>query len=128
MAGSRAGCVSTYWGYHLIKIEGKLYRSSRLAHLYMLGTWPPDVMDHDDLDRENDAWWNLVPMTQAENLKKSAPPTPLVPGVKRKCCAYVARLDLADGTTIETKPLPSVAEAQIAHRVLSDLLGPYVSI
>ncbi len=54
-------------GYWCIKIDGKTYKSSRLAYLYMTGEWPEDEMDHIDRKTWNDCWSNLRPATRTEN-------------------------------------------------------------
>jgi hypothetical protein len=51
--GSVAGTMHRT-GYRLITIDYKQYRSSRLAHFYMLGEWPCGEMDHKDHNRSND--------------------------------------------------------------------------
>jgi hypothetical protein len=54
-------------GYMQICYKGKRYMSSRLAHFYMTGEWPPFEMDHKDLDRQNNKWKNLRPATDSQN-------------------------------------------------------------
>lgn len=56
-------------GYWVIKIDGKSYKASRLAHLYMTNEWPEDEMDHIDNKPWNDIWANLRQATRAENLQ-----------------------------------------------------------
>jgi hypothetical protein len=57
-AGTRAGSV---WddGYRRICIEGRSYRASRLAVLFMTGEWPPYQVDHKNRERSDDRWSNL---------------------------------------------------------------------
>lgn len=64
--GRPAGTIDAK-GYWVIKIDGKSYKASRLAYLYMTGEWPPEEMDHIDRKPWNDAWHNLRPATRAEN-------------------------------------------------------------
>lgn len=64
--GSPAGSLDAK-GYWCIKIDGKSYKSSRLAYLYMTGDWPPNEMDHIDRVSWNDCWINLRPATRTEN-------------------------------------------------------------
>jgi len=66
-AGKIAGCFKE-GGYRVIKIEGKLYRASRLAWLYSYGEWP-EVIDHIDRNPSNDSLWNLANGTQLDNMK-----------------------------------------------------------
>ena len=67
-AGSRAGCINSATGYRVIKINGKQYRSSRLAHLYMTGEWPEKEMDHINRIKDDDRWENLRPATRTEQV------------------------------------------------------------
>ncbi|RWB95595.1 MAG: HNH endonuclease [Mesorhizobium sp.] len=54
-------------GYHTIKIDGFLYKSHRLAFLYMLGRWPSDQVDHDDTYKSHNCWDNLREATNQLN-------------------------------------------------------------
>ncbi len=54
-------------GYIAIAIDGKTYKASRLAWLYMKGEFPPHLMDHEDRDRANNQWLNLRPATKRQN-------------------------------------------------------------
>jgi hypothetical protein len=68
-----AGCYDKR-GRHMIGIDGKLYKSHRLAFLYMLGRWPIKTVDHDDTNPSNNKWSNLRDATsrqQALNRGKS---------------------------------------------------------
>lgn len=64
--GKPAGSIDAK-GYWVIKIDGKSYKASRLAFLYMTGEWPEDEMDHIDRTPWNDCWVNLRPATRSEN-------------------------------------------------------------
>lgn len=64
--GAGAGNIAKD-GYRHIRIDGKKYKSSRLAWFYQTGEWPPDDVDHDDLDRANDVWENLRLATHSQN-------------------------------------------------------------
>lgn len=65
-AGARAGRVQET-GYRHIKIDGKIYKSGRLAHFYMTGKWPENLVDHEDTDKSNDRWTNLRDATRSQN-------------------------------------------------------------
>jgi hypothetical protein len=57
-AGSIAGCRYTE-GYIHITIDRVVYRSHRLAFLYMEGYFPEYLVDHIDRNPSNNAWTNL---------------------------------------------------------------------
>jgi AP2 domain len=51
-----------------IRVNGRRYRASHLAVLWMTGKWPPDQMNHRDGDGTNDRWVNLRPIGRSEKL------------------------------------------------------------
>lgn len=63
-AGSR-----TAEGYLKVYVDGTPYKAHRLAFLYMRGSWPYNVVDHRDGDRENNAWENLRDVTHSVNMQ-----------------------------------------------------------
>ena len=65
----RRGSKSEYFhdGYRVIRVDGKLYRASRLAVLHMTGEWPVNEVDHRDTIRSNDKWLNLRLANRSEN-------------------------------------------------------------
>lgn len=65
-AGDVAGTVTNY-GYRQIRVDGRCYRASRLAFLYMTGEWPSHEIDHRDNDPSNDRWSNLREATGSQN-------------------------------------------------------------
>ena len=67
VVGSVAGGVNDK-GYIRINIDGRSYRASRLAWLYVMGEWPAHLVDHRDHDRSNNRWENLRVATNEENL------------------------------------------------------------
>jgi hypothetical protein len=54
-------------GYKVIVINGKCFRSSRLAWFYMTGVWPTVELDHKDTIRHHDWWDNLRLATHSQN-------------------------------------------------------------
>lgn len=54
-------------GYLQFSVDGRNYRSNRLAWLYMTGEWPARLVDHEDRDRTNDRWANLRLATRSQN-------------------------------------------------------------
>lgn len=58
MAGSVAGDPDSK-GYLRLRIDGKRYLAHRVAWFYMTGVWPPDEVDHKNLNRQENWWDNL---------------------------------------------------------------------
>jgi HNH endonuclease len=65
--GRVAGNIDKFSGYRRVCINHILYRSSRLAWLYMTGKWPPVTVDHDNRNRSDDRWNNLRLATATQN-------------------------------------------------------------
>jgi hypothetical protein len=72
-AGSVAGTPDRK-GHLQIQIEGQIYRSHRLAWLWMTGEWPNGVIDHIDGVRHNNAWANLRDATVSVNTQNMRNP------------------------------------------------------
>jgi HNH endonuclease len=53
--------------YRQISVDGRSYKIHRLAFLWMTGSFPPEQVDHIDLDKNNNAWSNLRPATPSQN-------------------------------------------------------------
>lgn len=64
--GQVAGTLHRY-GYIQIKLDGVLYRASRLAWFYVKGEWPKGIVDHRDRVRSNNRWSNLRDVTHGVN-------------------------------------------------------------
>ena len=64
--GSVAGTLNSR-GYICININGKIYKSHRLAWLYVHGNWPANNIDHIDGSRSNNAISNLRDVNQSIN-------------------------------------------------------------
>lgn len=69
-AGAVAGSVRAH-GYVYIVIDSKQYPAHRLAFLYMLG-YMPNIVDHIDCIRANNAWANLRSLSHAGNIRRQA--------------------------------------------------------
>lgn len=65
-AGARAGSLSHNYNY--VRIDGRLYKSSRLAWLYVTGNWPAKEIDHKNRVSHDDRWINLREATRAQNV------------------------------------------------------------
>ena len=66
-AGDVAGGVNKATGYIVIRLDGKLYPSHRLAFLDQTGEFPPADVDHKNGVRSDNRWVNLRPATRFEN-------------------------------------------------------------
>jgi len=66
-AGCRPGYVRIQDGYYVMILDGRLYLGHTVAWIYMLGTLPPDEIDHRDLDKSNNRWSNLRAATPRQN-------------------------------------------------------------
>lgn len=97
--GDRAGSPNKD-GYWQIKIDGRIYRCSRLAVFHMTGNWPIGEVDHRDRNKANDAWDNLRESTHQENCinrnkrRKHALPK----GVDRNGNGYSSRITVRGKT------------------------------
>jgi hypothetical protein len=56
-------------GYREIRIDGRLYKTSRLAWLYVHGSWPPHTVDHKNRRRDDDRFSNLRLSTDGQNAR-----------------------------------------------------------
>jgi len=66
-SGSRAGSINRD-GYRVITINGREYRSARLAYFYMKGRWPRGYeIENINRIRHDDAWDNLRKATSGQN-------------------------------------------------------------
>jgi hypothetical protein len=63
--GARAGTISR--GYRVIRVDGVLYRSARLAVLWMTGHWPQRLVDHRNCIKDDDRWSNLRTANHSQN-------------------------------------------------------------
>lgn len=71
--GFEAGCL-TDKGYRTIKLDGKLYKSHRLAWFYVHGFWPKGIIDHKDGIGDHNWITNLRDTSQAVNCENKKKP------------------------------------------------------
>jgi hypothetical protein len=89
----QAGCADKKWGYRLICVDYKLYRSARLAWLWMTGEWPTHFIDHVNRDKLDDRWANLREATPSQNMMNRTNKKRLLPkGVTPNGKGYAARI------------------------------------
>lgn len=67
VAGKRAGSIDKQAGYEQVGIDGKLYRSHRLAWLYVHGEWPSGQIDHINGIRSDNRLANLRAVSNQVN-------------------------------------------------------------
>lgn len=67
--GRAAGHIGTANGkqYHIISLDGRAYKRSRLAFTIMVGRWPAHCVDHINGDSLDDRWANLREATSTQN-------------------------------------------------------------
>lgn len=80
--GAVAGHTHRGHGYRQIKLDGKPYLAHRLAWLYVYGDWPPELLDHIDLDRTNNRIANLRLSDRFLNRQNTRAPANCTSGVK----------------------------------------------
>lgn len=56
-------------GYLHINVRNVRYAGSHLAWLFMTGEWPRHEIDHRDLNRSNNRWFNLRAVTHQQNCR-----------------------------------------------------------
>jgi HNH endonuclease len=108
--GCRAGTINGQ-GYRQIKINGTLYKASRLAWLYVTGEWPDEDIDHRNRVRDDDRFENLRVATRQQNSRNkdqsskrvNGTDEPLEPGVfKRANGTYQVQIDGIHFRTFKT--------------------------
>jgi len=67
--GQTAGSLNGR-GYTLVKINGVSHHAARLAFLYMIGSFPKNIVDHINKIRTDNRWENLQDITNQENCRK----------------------------------------------------------
>lgn len=98
-AGSQAGVISH--GYISISVDNKNYTAGKLAFLYMTGRFPSALVDHKDLNRQNNTWNNLREATKSQNGANRGRPknnTTGFKGVYRRRGKFAAGIKCGDKT------------------------------
>lgn len=123
--GTRKFLFRTRWGakqYRTIAIDGVLYRTSRLAYLFMTGEWPAGLfIDHIDRDVHHEAWANLRPATPQQNSanqsvrRRKKQPLPKGVSLNSSKTAYIARICFKGNSEL-IGTFATVEEADVAYR------------
>lgn len=63
-----AGTVDIQTGYRKIWLDGRVYYAHRLAYLCVTGSFPKELIDHKNADRDDNRWDNLRDADMSRNL------------------------------------------------------------
>jgi len=80
-AGKIAGTINSN-GHRQVAVDGTLYLAHHLASLLMKGVWPETMIDHRNLDRDDNRWRNLREANRSQNAANSSVRTNNKLGVK----------------------------------------------
>lgn len=72
LCGKSAGCLNPN-GYTDISVDGRKYKGHRLAWLYVYGKWPPQMLDHKNLNKSDNRIENLREASRAQNEQNKRP-------------------------------------------------------
>ena len=64
-------------------VNYKNYKVHQIIWVYMTGKWPDKLIDHEDLNGENNKWYNLRLATQSQNMMNVGLRATNTTGVKR---------------------------------------------
>lgn len=67
LAGSVLGNINKILGYVIITIDRKKYYGHRLVWLYVYGEWPPDEIDHENLNKSDNRFFNIRESSSLQN-------------------------------------------------------------
>ena len=69
--GTVAGTIHPPKGYRVICVDGRIYRATRLAWLYMTGKWPKLEIGYINHKTSDTRWANLRAMTHSQRAAAS---------------------------------------------------------
>lgn len=125
--GSKAGWLVPT-GYRKITVDWIGYEAHRLAFLYMTGEWPPELVDHKNLSRDDNRWTNLRLATHAQNKANQSVRCDNVAGMRgvtKRKLAFDARI-MIKGKAIHLGCFPTAQEASAAYTVAAkNLYGEF---
>lgn len=146
VAGKAAG--SPVAGYRRVCIDGRAYRSHRLAWLLAHGSWPSGEIDHINGDKSDNRLANLRDVAHAQNCanRKSPLGASGFRGVFKRGVRWQAEIWIsgkktilgrfdtaeaaseaflaADATRAEYRPGASLRQARSIHRRIGEVLNP----
>ena len=98
-----AGNLSKLRNYQqwVIRVDGKQYKRSRLAFMYVTGHWPQYEIDHINGNSLDDRWCNLREATHQQNswnMKAYKKKSLLPPGVRKSGNKFQSRIKKNDKT------------------------------
>jgi hypothetical protein len=111
LAGEIAGRINQT-GYRDIMIDGKRYRASRLAFLYMTG----NMVDHRNMIRADDRWSNLRCATRSQNMANRLAQSNNTSGLKgAKFCKKTGKWEAQIGVRGQKRWLGYYTTKEEAH-------------
>ena len=103
-------------GYHIFRIDKKLYYAHILAWFYMTSEWPKEFIDHKDTIRSNNIWENLREATRQQNYRNTPARNKLkVKGVSQIRNRFYATITL-NRVSVKLGSFSTLEEAQNAYR------------
>jgi hypothetical protein len=123
-AGDLAGATDTH-GYRQIKIDGRLYRSHRLAWLHFYGKWPELDIDHVNGLRDDNRILNLREATKSQNSRNSRRPKNNSSGFKGVCWdggrrRWIAYICAGNMTGKKSNKIGQYGTAEEAHAAYAE--------
>ncbi len=104
-------------GYVYFSVDGRRYAAHRLAWLYMTGSWPSKLIDHEDLDRSNNIFLNLREATRSQNgqnRRMQSNNTSGYKGVYPSGKKFLGRIKNNSGKTVYLGTFKTAEEASLA--------------
>lgn len=130
MVGDVAGVVNDN-GYIRISIDRKRYYAHRLAFLFMEGQFPPNQVDHINMNRADNGWENLRKASISENMHNREIRSHSrvgVKGVSKNQVGYMARIRI-EGRVIYLGNFRTKEEAGDAYaKAANDLVGKFARV
>jgi len=122
--GMRAGYINDAISHvcRRVGVDGKRYRTSHLAWLYMTGKWPLYTLDHINRDSLDDRWINLREATPSEQCVNRRNWGKYARGVSYQNDRFSARISRR-GKTLFLGKFTTEAEAAAAYQAAAARFG-----